>query len=113
MVWYKYLYADERISRKKEKIKWKVCHNAGQINLYLVTLSRGPGKLLEIVSTLTLMQRAYPKEGLFVVGLARGYEQAVCLATQIILEVYQETGGFDVKSDLLNKHRARKAQVGL
>ena len=71
MVWYKYLYADERISRKKEKIKWKVCHNAGQINLYLVTLSRGPGKLLEIVSTLTLMQRAYPKEGLFNRAMSR------------------------------------------
>ena len=80
MVWYKYLYAEEDLRPKQEKIKWKILHNAGQVHMYVIALSRSPGGLLEIISTVELMQRAYPKERLFIVGLARGYENACKLA---------------------------------
>lgn len=113
MVWYKYLYTDESITRKKEKIIWKIRHNAGQIDMYVITLSQSAGGLLEIISTIRLMQKAYPKEELFVVGLARGYEQASELACRIIMEVYDKTGGFRVKDYLLEKQYADREQVSL
>ena len=34
MKWYKNLYAGESICHKVDKIKWKIQHNAGQINIY-------------------------------------------------------------------------------
>ncbi len=108
MVWYKYLYADERIIQKKEKIKWKIRHNAGLVNMYVIALSRNDTGLLEIVSTLELMQKGYPKEGLFVVGIAKGYEVARDLALRIVLEVYEKTGGFQVKEYLLARQHAEE-----
>lgn len=113
MVWYKYLYADGGIEAKTEKIKWKICHNAGQVNLYVIALSKSPGGLLEIISTVELMQKVYPKKELFIVGLARGYETARELAARIVLEVYEETGAFGVKEYLLSKHHGGSVRVSL
>lgn len=113
MVWYKYLYADGGIEAKTEKIKWKIRHNAGQVNLYVIALSKSPGGLLEIISTVELMQKAYPKKELFIVGLARGYETARELAARIVLEVYEETGAFGVKEYLLLKHHGGSVRVSL
>lgn len=113
MVWYKYLYMDENIIRKKEKIKWKICHNAGMLDIFVITLSQNDSGLLEIISTIELMQKTYPKKELFIVGLAKGYETARILACNIIMEVYQQTGDFHVKTYLLQKHYADKKQVCL
>ena len=49
------------------------------------------------------MQKGYPKKDLFVVGLAKGKEEAHKVVTQIIDEVYRETGGFAVLSYLQTK----------
>ncbi len=113
MVWYKYLYAEEDLRPKQEKIKWKILHNAGQVHMYVIALSRSPGGLLEIISTVELMQRAYPKERLFIVGLARGYENACKLACRIVLEVFEKTGDFRVREYLLAKHRGEGERVSL
>ncbi len=113
MVWYKYLYADEGLRPRQEKIKWKIRHNAGQVHMYVIALSHSPGGLLEIISTVELMQRAYPKERLFIVGLAKGYENARELALKIVLEVFEKTGDFRVREYLLAKHRGEGEQVSL
>ena len=112
MVWYKYLYADESIIRKKDKIKWKIRHNAGLVNMFVITLSSSGSGLLDIISTLELMQKSYPKEQLFIVGIARGYENAVELACEIVMEVYDKTGGFCVKEYLLKRQHSEE-QVSL
>lgn len=113
MIWYKYLYVDESIRHKKEKIKWKIRHNAGLLNMFVITLSNNENALLEIISTKELMQRGYPKDRLFIVGVARGYDTARELACGIIMEVYDKTGGFQVKDYLLKKQHADKEQVSL
>lgn len=113
MIWYRYLYADESCASGKEKIKWKIRHNAGLLNTYVIVLSESVGGLLEIVSTAELMQRGYPKQEMFIVGVARGYESARVLACRIILEVYRKTGDFKVRRYLLGRHYADSEQVSL
>lgn len=111
MIWYRDLYAEESIAGKKEKIKWKIRHNAGMVNIYVITASGSPGGLLEIISTVELMQHGYPKDCLFIVGIAKGYEQARDLACNIILEIYGKTGDFQVKEYLLERQKADKSVV--
>lgn len=113
MIWYKYLYADESINSKKEKIKWKIRHNAGLLDTFVIVLSQNESGLLEIISTIELMQKGYPKKELFVVGIAKGYQSATELACSIVLEVLEHTGGFKVKDYLLKKHDAEDGQVSL
>lgn len=96
MKWYENLYVGESIQHKAEKIKWKIRHNAGQIDIYVIAIASNPQNLLDIIPAQELMQKAYPKKDMFVIGLARGMAEAQDVVTQIIDEVYQETGGFQI-----------------
>lgn len=109
MKWYDDLYVGESIIHKTNKIKWKILHNAGQIRIYVITLASNDKNLLDIIPSQELMQKGYPKRDLYVVGLAKGYDEAVEVAASIIDEVYRQTGAFEVASYLREKKR-RKAE---
>lgn len=110
MVWYENLYVGESIVHKTGKIKWKIRHNAGQINIYVITLASNAQNLLDIIPSHELMQKGYPKEQLCVVGLAKGYDEAVGVAVSIVEEVYRETGAFAVREYLAGKAQSREAE---
>lgn len=100
MTWHDKLYVGESIVHKTKKIKWKICHNAGQINIYVIALASNEQNLLDIIPAQELLQKAYPKSGLYIVGLAKGYDEAVEVAASIVSEVYQVTGAFAVREYL-------------
>ena len=103
MKWYKDLYGTENVHYRKHVIKWKVQHNVGQLNMYLIVLSAYGHSLLEILSTVEVMQKAYPKKDLFVVGIAKGKEEAKELACNILLDIYHKTGSFATREYFLNQ----------
>lgn len=96
MEWYEDLYVGESIRHKREKVKWKIRHNAGQIDIYVITIASNPQNLLDIIPASELLQKGYPKKELFVIGLAKGMMEAYEVVQQIIDEVYRSTGGFDI-----------------
>ena len=49
MKWYDDLYVGESIVHKTNKIKWKIIHNAWQINIYVITLASSENNLLDII----------------------------------------------------------------
>ena len=103
MIWYDKLYVGESIVHKTKKIKWKIMHNAGQIGIYVVTLASNRQNLLDIIPSYELMQRGYPKREMVIVGLAKGYDEAVEVAASIVDEVYRNTGTFAVRTYLAEK----------
>ena len=107
MKWYDDLYVGESIIHKTNKVRWKILHNAGQINIYVITLASNEQNLLDIIPSHELLQKGYPKKDLYVVGLAKGYQEAIETAVSIVDEVYQNTGGFAVASYLEEKRRKR------
>ena len=109
MKWYDDLYVGESIVHKTNKIKWKIRHNAGQINIYVITLASSEKNLLDIIPSHELLQKGYPKKQLYVSGLPKGYDEAVEVAASVIDEVYRQTGAFEVASYLREKRR-RKAE---
>ena len=113
MIWYKDFYAGDSMKKKRKRVKWKILHNAGQLDIYEITLSSNPANLLDIIPSWELMQKYYPKKGLFVVGVDKGYENAIELAGRIIMDVFQKTGNLDVRDYFLEKHRqqTRKGPV--
>lgn len=109
MIWYENLYIGESIPKRHAKIKrlkWKINHNAGLLNIYIIVLGRYGANLLEIIPTRELVQKCYPKQQLYVVGIAKGYEEALETAAGIVIDVYKHTGGFGVHKYLLNKEKA-------
>ena len=103
MIWYDKLYVWESIVHKTKKIKWKIMHNAGQIGIYVITLASNRQNLLDIIPSYELMQRGYPKREMVIVGLAKGYDEAVEVAASIVDEVYRNTGTFAVRTYLAEK----------
>lgn len=106
MTWYEDLYVGESIVHKTSKIIWKIRHNAGQLNIYVISLASNEDNLLDIIPAQELLQKGYPKRRMYVVGLAKGYDEAVQVAVSIVDEVYQKTGAFDVRSYLKKRHRS-------
>ena len=103
MKWYDDLYVGESIRHKVNNIKWKIEHNAGQINMYVIALASNPQNLLDIIPAQELMQKGYPKQDIYVIGLACGMKEAQLVVKQIIDEVYRETGGFQILPYLQTK----------
>ncbi len=103
MIWYDKLYVGESIVHKTKKVKWKIMHNAGQIGIYVITLASNRQNLLDIIPSYELMQRGYPKREMVIVGLAKGYDEAVEVAASIVDEVYRNTGTFAVRTYLAEK----------
>lgn len=103
MTWQDDLYVGTSIVHKINKIKWKIRHNAGQLNIYVITLASNECNLLDIIPAQELLQKGYPKKEMHVVGLAKGYDEAVEIAVSIVDEVYHNTGAFDVRSYLARR----------
>ncbi len=108
MVWDSQYYAGESIAAKKEKIKWKILHRAGLIDVYVIALSSNPKNLLDIIPSWELNQKCYPKEGMVVVGIDKGYENAMELAGRIVMDVYRDTGGFNVRDYFKGRQKDNK-----
>ena len=100
MEWYRNLYASDSIAGKVNRIKWKINHNAGMVSVYVIAFPSNPNNLLDIIPARELMQKSYPKRNMIIIGLAKGYQDAMELVRRIIDETYQNTGTVDVRSYL-------------
>lgn len=106
MKWHKDLYTGKSIRRRQKKVKWKIVHGAGQLRVYVISLASNRQNLLDIIPSRELLQKYYPKNGLYIIGLAGNYEEALEVAGHIVSEVYSKTGSFDVRSYICQKGKS-------
>lgn len=105
MKYYRYLYISEGLEKKRDKIIKKLEKGKLQLSVHLILLPASERNQLEIVSSAYLLQPVYPKEGLFVVGITDSYEGALELVEKISQEVYDNTGGADIRNYILMKEQ--------
>lgn len=98
MKWYKKLYVGDIAREKKHTMIGKIRFRRFQRDAYLITLPSNGNNLLDIYPSYVLLQKAYKGQELFVVGLACGYEEALEVTRRVVEDVYQNTGGFDVRA---------------
>lgn len=107
MQYYKYLYLAEGLEKKKEKLIRKLEKRKLQLDVHVITLAVNEKNQLEIYHTIQFKQPSFPYRDLFVVGIARGYDEAVELVERIATEVYEETGTCNIRSYILEKEQGR------
>ncbi|MDO5135084.1 MAG: hypothetical protein Q4D55_03445 [Eubacteriales bacterium] len=95
-------YVGEGI-RDPERIRDRIDRGKLAVGVYLVTLSHNPGNLLEVVPAVLLVQKPLARLCPAIVGMAKGKEAAIELASSIVKDVYQATGAFQVKEFLENR----------
>ena len=104
MRYYKHLYLAEGI-KKKEKIIRKLEEKKLQMNIHVITLARNEKNQLEIYNSMVFLQPDFPYDDFLVVGLAKGYEDAVEMVEEIAREVYNKTKGADIRSYILEREQ--------
>lgn len=81
------------IMQKEEKqLIRKINTGAGVLDVYLITLAVNPANQLEIFSANELMQKARRKSCPMIVGLCRGYEEALEMVQYFAQKTYESTG---------------------
>ena len=105
MKYYHAIYVEEKLLSKKMEILRKIENDEYQFEMYLISLTKNEKNHLEIFHSVLLNQKAISKEGLFIVGIARGYQAVLELVEKITQEVYDETEGVDISNYILRKQQ--------
>ena len=93
------LYISPSLDKKCGTVKWKLRTGRPQPFVYIIALAKN-NDLLEIYHSGILKQKYYKKKqnAPYIVGIAAGYSGAVDLVIEIIQDILQETGAYDVKA---------------
>ena len=86
------------------RVKWKLKHGAGQMRIFVIMLAGGSDQLA-IMHCAFLQQRYYKKYPPYIVGIAGGYEEALELIQKMVADIYQKTGGYQLKEYFLKDRR--------
>ena len=97
MQWAENLYLTEKTASKKDKIIRKANRGIGMVSIYFITLASNEENLFDIFHAAHLKQPAFYRQNPFVVGIASGYDEAMDLVQQMVEDIYQETGAFQVR----------------
>lgn len=105
MRYYKHLYIGEGLKKKKRKILAKLEKRKFLPGIHLIVLCEGEKNQLEIFDYNQTLQKDYPRRDYFVVGIAKGFDEAAEILEEIAKNVYNETKGADIRSYILNKEQ--------
>lgn len=100
MKFYKNLYVGETI-KNPNKAKWKLRRGAIQPDLYVIALARGSDQL-EIYNSIFLRQKYYKKYPPYIIGISKGYEEAVDIVMKIAQEALDKNQSPDIKRFLFS-----------
>ncbi len=95
MNWYPKMYIGPRAGKKTDLLK-KLQSGMRPPLVYFLTLPENPDNLLDIVECRSAF--AYPHLSVF--GVAYGKQEAYGLAAEIVKEVYEQTGSFQLSAYL-------------
>lgn len=90
MKWYKEIYLGNIPKKKIRKIKFRLKHNVLLPSIYMITLSLSETEQLDIFPAKELLQKAYPKKDLYIVGIAKTQEDSFRLTQRIVEDVYRK-----------------------
>lgn len=105
MKFYKNLYVQEQLEKKKEKIISKLKQKKILFSCYIVALASSPVNQLDIYSSKYLFQPGFPTDDLFVIAILKNYEDAMEFVEKMLEEVYNETKRADIRSYILEKEQ--------
>lgn len=103
MKWYQQLYVGDNAKRKKDKIIEKIKKNKWQRDIYVIALSSNPENLLDIYPAKVLLQPYFQKQDIWILGIAKGYEEGIEGAGRIVASIYEAAKGFPIKEYFNNQ----------
>ncbi len=73
------------------------------VGIYLLTLSGNKNNLMEILPASMLMQKSFFELCPDILGMAKGKENAIEMAAELLEDMYRRTGSFAVEEYMKNR----------
>jgi hypothetical protein len=96
--WASRLYVGEKLKKKKEKAIQSINNKKAAFGIYCITFASHPDNLFDVMDANELLFPHYQKSDIYIVGLAKGKDEAIDLVHDMLMEVYLKTGDFKVKT---------------
>ena len=97
---YKPLYMGERARKKRFFLLQGLRRKKMRPGAYVITPAANGNNILDIYPAAELLLPYYREQDFLVIGIALGYFESLDVARQIIDDMYQKTGGFDLSAFL-------------
>ena len=94
----KQLYISENAVKDKGKIIRAVKKNKLRLGAFLIVLSQDNDSLLEIYPSYIFLHPHFKKSEISIVGISKGYNEAVELVRCMVEQCYKEKGNLELKS---------------
>jgi hypothetical protein len=105
MKWYKNLYVSEEAESEKKNIIKSIKKNKLVFFGYVIIIeaknNSGSDGLLTILHSAFFLKNYAKRDEVLIVGIAYSRRDALELAGNIVYEVYQKTGGFDIREYII------------
>lgn len=96
--WANQLLIGDNVKVKKDKVVASINNREAIYGIYCITYASHPKNLFDILDANELLFPHYKNADIFIVGLAKGKDEAIFMVQNMLLEVYNNTGGFDVRA---------------
>lgn len=98
VLWAEKLYVGEKLKKKKDRAVASINSRELATGVYCIAFASNPANLFDIMDASQLLFPHYRKTDVKIVGLAKGREEAISLVHEMLLEVYNKTGAFNVRA---------------
>ena len=96
--WYEHMFMGEKASRHRFDILEKIRNKKGLRGIYIIVPASNPANILDIIPAAELTKSWYEeRQDLLVVGVAKGYDEALETAGRIVGTLYRTTGTFELE----------------
>ena len=96
MRWYDHLYVGEKAKRRRFSIIQGIREGRLQPEVYVITPPQNGNNILDIYPSAMLLLPPYRDEDILVLGIAVTYWEALEVVRQMVDDMYQNTGGFQL-----------------
>lgn len=98
VIWASRLYIGDKMKKKKDKVIASINDRQATFGVYCIAFASHPDNLFDVLEANELLFPYYQKSEIHVIGLAKGKQEAVSLVQEMLMEVYNKTGEFDVRT---------------
>ena len=95
--WASKLYIGDQLMSKKDKAIRKINKRKVTNDVYCIAFASSPQNLFDIMNANELLFPYYKKADIKIVGLSKGENEALYLVQDMLMEVYHNTGDFNVR----------------
>ncbi len=101
MQWHKRIYFNKDIKNKRRIIS-NIKKGKLQYPAFVIALPLSNDGILELYPAYVLLQPAYKKSDLYIIGISDDKNKALNIMASIIMECYNATGNFNISDYIRN-----------